>query len=206
MPLVWSGCRCDISTTSMLLGSTPAAARFCRVRPTAPLLGSRVGDAVAAIDQDQLAAGVDELRVERHRHHALRHVGGFGGGQRLLLRHVLDERVGHRERARPVIDRGAFEAADLVAIEARRLRAGWRHRGRGGRCSEMATSAAAAPAAAAPAKQLTTIQIGHGEFSPAQRLRFFRICLSRQMFSRCRENASLIVDGKRLPSASPCSG
>ncbi len=26
----------------MLLGSTPAAARFCRVRPTAPLVGSNV--------------------------------------------------------------------------------------------------------------------------------------------------------------------
>ena len=28
MPLVWSGCRCDISTTSMLLGSTPAAGKI----------------------------------------------------------------------------------------------------------------------------------------------------------------------------------
>jgi hypothetical protein len=58
----------------------------------------------------------------RHRHHALWHVGGFGGGQRLLLGDVRYEFVGHRERARPVVDRGAFVGADLVAIEAGRLR------------------------------------------------------------------------------------
>jgi hypothetical protein len=99
----------------MLLGSIPAAARFCRVRPAAP------GDPVAAVDQDQLAAGVDELRVERHGHHALRHIGGFSGGQRVVLRDIGHERIRHRKRARTVVDRGALVGTDLVAIKTGRL-------------------------------------------------------------------------------------
>ena len=99
------------------------------------LAGLESGDAVAAVDQHQLAAGVDELRVERHRHHALRHVGGFRSGQRLFLRDVFDERIGHRERARAVVDRGAFVSADLVAIETGRL-GPRRHRGARGRRAE----------------------------------------------------------------------
>src|SRR5262249_46351063 len=85
--------------------------------------------AEAGVDQHGMRSRVDHLRIERHRHHALRHVGRFGGGERLLLRHVLHEAVRHREAARAVGDRGAFEAADLVAVEARRLGAGY---GRGG--------------------------------------------------------------------------
>jgi len=87
------------------------------------------GAAEAAVDQHQLAAGIDELRVERHRHHALGHVGGRRSGERLGLRHVAHEGVGQRERAGAVVDRGAFEAADLVTIKTGRLRAGRRRGG-----------------------------------------------------------------------------
>ena len=88
----------------MLVASTPAAARLRSVRPTAPLLELERGAAEAAVDQHQLAAGIDELRVERHRHHALGHVGGCRSGERLGLRHVAHEGVGQRERARTVVD------------------------------------------------------------------------------------------------------
>src|ERR1700688_3359628 len=70
--------------------------------------GFEIGHAVTGIDQDQLAAGVDELRVERHRYHALGHVGGISRSKRLVLWDIGHERIGQRERARTVVDRGAF--------------------------------------------------------------------------------------------------
>ncbi len=81
-----------------------------------------IRDAVAGIDQHKLGAGVDELRIERHRDHALWHVGRLTRRQRLFLRNVGDELVRHREGSRAIVDRSALEAADLVAIEAGRLR------------------------------------------------------------------------------------
>ena len=106
MPLVWSGCRWETMTMSIALGSMPAAAMFAVSRP----IGAFGVGAEAGIDQHQLRAGVDHLRIERDGHHALGHVGRFGGGERLLLGDVAHEAVGHRESAGAVADRGAFEA------------------------------------------------------------------------------------------------
>ena len=89
--------------------------------PNCAFGGLKRCDAVTAINQDQLAARVNELRVERYRHHAGRHVRRLRRSQRLLLGHIGHPIVGHRERARPIVDRGAFVTADLVAVEARRL-------------------------------------------------------------------------------------
>src|ERR1700758_1826831 len=72
IPLVWSGCRWDMMTMSTFLG------------------------AMAAVEQHQFAAGVDQLRSDRHRHHALRHIGSFGSGERLILAHVRHPLVGQR--------------------------------------------------------------------------------------------------------------
>ena len=175
---------------SMLLGSTPAAARFCSVRPAAPL-ASRAGDPVAAVDQDQLAAGVDELRVERHRHHALRHVGGFRGRERLFLRDVGHERVGHRERARAVVDRGAFVSADLVAIETGRLRAGRRHRGARGRCARTTSGRPQRPRRRPPLKD------GGGSSQSWRILPWVRCAFAHAFGANvprfARRNASLIL-------------
>ncbi|MGY4428210.1 hypothetical protein ACVWWO_000687 [Bradyrhizobium sp. F1.13.1] len=125
------------------------------------LAGLEIGDTVAGIDQHELGAGVDELRVERYRDHALRHVGRLARGQRFLLRRVDDELVRHRESTRTVIDRGALVAADLVAVEARRLRAGLRHRGIGGGRSKLGHGRRTEDGGAC--EQMAAIEIGHGE-------------------------------------------
>ena len=124
------------------------------------LAGLEIGDTVAGVDQHELGAGVDELRVERHRDHALAHVGRLARGQRFLLWRVDDELVRHRESARTVIDRGALVAADLVAVEARRLRPGLRHRGIGnGRPRPVGSRTDGGGAC----EQMAAIEIGHGE-------------------------------------------
>src|SRR5262249_65124 len=64
---------------------------------------------------------------------ALRHIGGLGGREYLLVTDIAHELGGERNGARAVIDDGDFELADLAAIEARRLPAGERRGGSRGR-------------------------------------------------------------------------
>src|SRR5262249_9268671 len=89
--------------------------------------------AIAGIDQHELGAGVDYDRIERRDDAALRHIGGLGGRKYLLVTDIAHELGGERNGARAVIDDGDFELADLAAIEARRLPAGERGGGWGGR-------------------------------------------------------------------------
>ncbi len=107
----------DASCSEILQGAAGSA--FARLQH---------GNAVAAVDQDQLGAGVDELRVERHRDHAFRHITGLSLSLRLFLRNITNEVI-DRPQKYPVVDRSAFVIADLVAIEAGRLCACRRHGG-----------------------------------------------------------------------------
>src|SRR5262249_18897210 len=81
----------------------------------------------------ELGAGVDHDRIERRDDAALRHIGGLGGREYLLVSDIAHELGGERNGARAVIDDGDFELADLAAIEARRLTAGERRGGLRGR-------------------------------------------------------------------------
>src|ERR1700733_13425942 len=114
-PLVWSGCKWDKTTASMLLGSTPAAARFCIRRPTRPLLGSNMPAPKPQSMRKSLEPGLTSC--------------GLKGGAtlrlslRLFLRDIANEVIdGSQEH--PIIDRGAFDGADLVAIETGSLGGG----------------------------------------------------------------------------------
>ena len=144
-----------------VLGLDPGSGKVLQRAADRALAGLEIGNAITAIDQHQLAAGVDELRIERHRHHALRHVGGLGCGERFLLWHVLHEGVGHREAARTVIDRGALKTADLVAIKSRCLRAGWRRGGRSSRHPQRRQRGRRTDRGG-PCQQFTTAQVDHG--------------------------------------------
>src|SRR5215207_9863634 len=117
-PLMWSGCKCESTTMSIAFASIPAAARCAWHRPA-------VGTAPGG------------KPVERDRDLALRHVGGFCRGERLLLGNVAHEAVRHWGGATAVGNLGQLVIANLVAIEAGRLLAGrwrsgaggWRHGG-----------------------------------------------------------------------------
>src|SRR5262244_2582576 len=89
--------------------------------------------AIAGVDQHELGAGVDYDRIERRDDAALRHIGGLGGREYLLVTDIAHELGGERNGSRAVIDDGDFELADLAAIEARRLPAGERRGGLRGR-------------------------------------------------------------------------
>ena len=56
-PFTWSAWKCEITTTSMLSRSMPAAARLALSVPRSPLLCGRRGLAVAGVEQHALAAG-----------------------------------------------------------------------------------------------------------------------------------------------------
>ena len=137
-----------------------------------------IGDAVAGVDQDQLAAGVDQLRVERHRHHALAAYRRLPRRQRLVLRTLRHEIVGHRKRTRTVVDRGAFVSADLVAIEAGRLGAG-RRLGRRGRRSQRCQRGRGASNGGAGQK-ITAVQVSHGVFPLSRVSRFTERVFGRE--------------------------
>jgi hypothetical protein len=108
-------------TVSVPLELTRGEARFLATRPTAPLVASNAATPVPAIYKHEFAAGHDQLRIERQSDHAQRHICGLRGGEGLRLRRVAHEPVGQRKRPRAVFYRGAFEIANIVALEPGRL-------------------------------------------------------------------------------------
>ena len=101
------------------------------VEPLGALVG---GFTVAGVDDCEMAAGVDDDRVIR----GLERLGFHdGGGQCRLhigLARIRHKAVGHRYATLAIGDHRHFEAAELVAVIARRLFAGLRH-GRTRRCA-----------------------------------------------------------------------
>ena len=80
----------------------------------------------AGIDQDELLSGIDDKGRERRRQLVGRHEGG---GERVFdfrERGVANEFFGDRTIPDAVVERGQLEGADPIAINARRLFAGWR--------------------------------------------------------------------------------
>ena len=116
---MWSGWMWEMITVSICSGEIPAAARFAGRWPT-----TRAEiRAVARVNEDQLVAGVDKHRIERHGD-----LAGWGEihprrlGDRSVLADIGDEMVGHRERRCAVRELGQFVVAHLVTIKSRRLR------------------------------------------------------------------------------------
>jgi hypothetical protein len=114
---------------SIALGSMPAGGQGRRQQADRR---TKAG-AVAGVDQHELGAGVDHDGIERRDDAALRHIGGLGGREHLLVGDIAHELGGERNGARAVVDDGDLELADLAAIEARRLPAGERGCGLRGR-------------------------------------------------------------------------
>ena len=107
------------------------------------------GGAVAGVDHDQLAAGIDDQRRELDRHLVFRHERLFERRVDFVLLDVEHERIGQREVVDAVGDDRHLGVANLVAIEARRLLFGGRRGGLGGHCGNSGVAArAAAPASA----------------------------------------------------------
>src|SRR6185312_4308973 len=73
---------------------------------------------IAGIDQHELGAGIDYDRIERRDDAALRHIGGFGGCEHLLVADITHEGGRERDRARAIAHDGDFEVAEFRAIEA----------------------------------------------------------------------------------------
>jgi len=77
----------------------------------------------------------------------------------LLLAGIADEVVRHLEAAHAVGDHGDLEAADLVAVPARRLRAGRR---RGGVSREARGERGKDGGCGGTGEQATSCELGHG--------------------------------------------
>ena len=146
---MWSPWKCEITTMSTAFGSKPAAAMLLANCPTLPLLDAKAAAAVAGVDHDQLAAGIDDQRRELDRHLVLRHERLFERGVDFVLLGVEHEGIAQREVVDAVGDDGHLGVADLVAIETRRLLVGRRRGGPGWHCGKSGVAAsAAAPASA----------------------------------------------------------
>ena len=81
------------------------------------------------VDQHQLRAGVDHLRIVGADNHVLRKVRGRGSGDDLILADIGHVVGGDGIGEGAIVQRGAFEATDLVAVEPGRLLAGDRRGG-----------------------------------------------------------------------------
>ncbi len=94
---MWSPWKCEITTMSTAFGSKPAAAMLLANWPTLPLLDANARRAVAGVEDDQLAAGIDDQRSELDAHLVLRHKGFLERGVDFILLRVEDEAVAERE-------------------------------------------------------------------------------------------------------------
>jgi len=118
-------------------------------------------------------------------YHALRHIGGLGGGEASSFG-TFSQRYRASGTSAPLIDRGAFEAAYLVAVKL-----AWVPAAGTAACEVVMRSATARPLHPRRRRlpETPAIQIDHGEFSPG-RLRFARMPSSTEIFSRCNPKAS----------------
>ena len=85
----------------------------------------------AGVDQNKLAAGIDDQRRERRRQLVMRHEGCIERVLDFGERRIADEFVGDRPVPDAVIERGQLVRSDLVAIDGGRLFVGGRRDGRG---------------------------------------------------------------------------
>ena len=117
-PLMWSPWKWLNTTVSTCAGSKPAARKFAIQVPEvgAPHV------AVAGIDQRQAAVLVQHQRVEGDRQGVAGQEGRLHGLLHLRQFGILDEAF-ERTLGEAVVDGRHFDVADLVAVEARRLRA-----------------------------------------------------------------------------------
>ena len=125
MPLMWSGWKCEMAMTSTALGSMPAAARLS---PSEPAVGAicppvpvSSSTSLRPVLTTSVVNGVASLSAGMK--------ASASAWRTSAKRRVADELVVDRAIPHAVIERGQFERADLVAVEAGRLLAGLGRRG-----------------------------------------------------------------------------
>ena len=93
------------------------------------------------VEQHELVAGVEHQRVLLERYHVGRQEVVLQTALHVLLREALEHVAGRRsEVQRPVRHHGALEAAELEAVERRRLGVQHRRLGQGAGCKAAARS------------------------------------------------------------------
>ena len=131
-PLMWSPWKWEMITASTAPRSMPAAARLVWAWPTAPLLCSYCAGPSPVSITTSLEPVFTTAVLNGRGGLLLVHVERSEARGELLLLGILHVGVGDGSGAGAVGDDGHLDAADLVAIEARRLLAG-RGRGSAGR-------------------------------------------------------------------------
>lgn len=123
-----------------------------------------VGFAGAGVHDHELGASLDDDRRVRDRHHVLFHVRGRECPVHRVLLGIEDEAIRQLEGVAAIGDGRDLEAADIVAVPARRLAAGERRCGGSGRTGQRRERGRGGSGGGA-GQQSAAIEFGHWHFS-----------------------------------------